>query len=56
MAGKRKTVEYPRKCECGGTLRYTHEFRRAFVFCTKCTPVVIITVRQPPSQLQEHAR
>jgi hypothetical protein len=39
-----KSIKFPRKCECGGTIKYTPDFGRVFSYCTKCTPVVSIRV------------
>lgn len=34
--------ERPKVCECGGTLVYTRDFGRWFVYCDSCTPVATI--------------
>jgi hypothetical protein len=34
------TEKLPKKCECGGTMKYVRDFGRVFSHCLKCTPVV----------------
>lgn len=33
-------AQFPRKCECGGKLKYTRDFGMVFVYCKSCTPVI----------------
>lgn len=33
---------FPRKCECGGPMRYDRAFGRVFSYCMRCTPVSTI--------------
>jgi hypothetical protein len=37
------------KCECGGDVRGVAQFGRLWTWCTKCTPVVNVTL--PPSRI-----
>lgn len=41
--------EFPRKCECGGRMKYERDFGRVFSYCLSCTPVSVVEI--PPSIL-----
>lgn len=34
----------PRKCECGGKMKYAFDFGRVWSWCEKCTPKVKVKV------------
>ncbi len=48
---------FPRKCSCGGPLKFERDFGRVFSYCMRCTPVTTIKVSPngTPSCLDQKA-
>jgi hypothetical protein len=57
MKGRRTGPRMVCRCECGGVVMGVREFGQLWTYCTKCTPVVKITVtkRGTPLCLEQAA-